>query len=85
MLTGAQIRAARGALRWSVNELARYSGVAERTIARLEQHDGVPPSRSSSMVAIQEAFEARGIQFVGAPGDGPGIRIHTTSPAADDK
>ncbi len=39
---------------------------------RLEAHDGVPPSRSSSLSAIEAAFEAAGIEFIGTPDDGPG-------------
>jgi hypothetical protein len=49
--------------------------VASRTIVRLEQFDGIPPSRSSTLVDIRRAFEAAGIEFIGAPDDGPGIRL----------
>lgn len=75
MLTGLQIRAARSGLRWSVIDLAERSGVAVRTIKRLEPVDGVPPSRTSTLMDIQRAFEAAGIEFIGSPEDGPGIRI----------
>lgn len=75
MLTGLQIRSARGALRWSSEELAARCGVASRTIKRLEQFDGVPPSRSSTLMDIRAALEAAGIEFVGTPDDGPGIRF----------
>ena len=75
MITGLQIRAARSALRWSVVDLSDRSGIAVRTIKRLEPADGVPPSRSSTLVDVQRAFEAAGIEFIGTPDDGPGIRL----------
>ena len=46
---------------------------------RLEQHDGVPPSRSSTLMDIRAALEAAGIEFVGTPDDGPGIRLRPPS------
>lgn len=75
MLTGVQIRSARGALRWSSEDLSLRCGVASRTIKRFEAHDGVPPSRSSTLMDIRAALEAAGIEFVGTPDDGPGIRL----------
>jgi transcriptional regulator with XRE-family HTH domain len=78
MLTGLQIRSARGALRWSSEELASRSGVASRTIKRLEQADGVPPARAATLMDIQAALEAAGIEFIGTPNDGPGIRFRPT-------
>ncbi|MFZ3008392.1 MAG: hypothetical protein WA047_19680 [Phenylobacterium sp.] len=47
---------------------------------RLEQHDGVPPSRSSTLMDIRAALEAAGIEFVGNPDDGPGIRLRKPLP-----
>ena len=75
MITGVQIRAARAALRWSTSTLAEKSGVATRTIARFEQVDAIPPSRSSNLRDIQLALEVAGVEFVGPPDDGPGIRL----------
>lgn len=42
---------------------------------RFEQHDGIPPSRSSTLMDIRAAFEAAGIEFIGSPHDAPGIRF----------
>lgn len=80
LITGSQIRAARSALRWSSEDLAERCGVASRTIKRLEAHDGVPPSRSSTLMDISAALEAAGIEFVGSPDDGPGIRLRRSQP-----
>jgi hypothetical protein len=43
---------------------------------RLEQAYGVPGSRASTLLQIQKALEAAGIEFIGTPEDGPGIRAH---------
>ena len=75
MISGAQIRAARAALAWSAQELSDRSGVSLRTLLRFEQVDGVPPSRSSTLIDVQKALEAAGIDFIGTPEDRPGIRI----------
>ena len=75
MITGIQIRAARFALRLSAHDLAKRSGVSLPTVQRFEQVDGIPPSRSSTLVDVQKALEAAGIEFIGTPEDGPGIRV----------
>ncbi len=75
MITGAQIRSARAGLGWSAQTLADRAGIGLRTLLRFEQVDGVPPSRSSTLLDVQKALEAAGIEFIGTPDDGPGIRI----------
>lgn len=82
MVTGGQIRAARGMLRWRVEDLALQSGVGARTILRLETVNGLPQANTSTLEKIRKAFEAEGIKFIGAPDDGPGIRIRTRSDEA---
>ena len=74
MITGAQCRAARALLRWSGSEAAKRSGLTLSTIERIERHEGIPPTRSHTQLALQKAFEAEGIEFVGRPGEGPGVR-----------
>ena len=75
MISGTQIRSARAALRWTIEELAKKSGLGLRTIKRFEAVDGVPPSRTQTLIEIKLAFEAAGIEFIGTPDDGPGIRV----------
>jgi len=79
MLTGVQIRAARAALGWSVQELANKAGVATKTIMRLEPVVGIPQSRTQTLLAIKAALEAAGIEFIGTPTDRPGIRLSPTT------
>ena len=80
LITGSQIRAARAALRWTTEELAREAGLASRTIKRFEQEEGVPSSRSSTLIEVQKALEAAGVEFIGTPEDGPGIRLRRAAP-----
>ena len=74
-LTAQQIKAARGALGWSVQDLSDKTGVGTATISRYETADAVPQSRKDNLQKIQSAFEAAGIEFIGSPDDRPGIRI----------
>jgi transcriptional regulator with XRE-family HTH domain len=78
MISGVQIRSARAALKWSAQELANKAGVSLPTIKRFEQVDGIPPSRSSTLMDVKTALEGAGIEFVGAPEDRPGIRLRMT-------
>jgi DNA-binding transcriptional regulator YiaG len=75
LITGIQIRAARSSLKWSASQLSKASGVSVPTIQRFEQAEGVPPSRSSTLIDIKKTLEAAGIEFIGTPDDGPGIRL----------
>ena len=75
LITTPQIRAARALLRWSANDLSDKSGVGISTIKRLEVMDGVPAINVSTMVAIQNALENAGVEFIGSPNDKPGVRL----------
>ena len=74
--TGAQIRAARNALAWSIDRLADESGVSARTIIRYEDKDGLPQTRAGVLERLVFSLENAGIEFIGTPDDAPGIRIH---------
>ncbi len=75
MITGAQIRAARAALRWTSEQLAAECGITSRTIKRFEQEEGIPSGRSSTLFKVQKGLESAGIEFIGSPDDAPGIRL----------
>ena len=75
MITGVQIRSARAALGWSVQELADRASVATKTIMRMEAVAGVPQSRTRTLLDIKAALEDGGIEFVGTPNDRPGVRL----------
>lgn len=77
MITGSQIRMARGYTRLSVRMLAEASGVAESTIKRMELADGPPSSSGTNLGKIQSTLESLGVQFLesGAVANGPGVAI----------
>ncbi len=78
MITGIQIRAARAILNWSSEELARRVGSTRPTIHRIETTEGIPSTNAKTLIAIRDAFEAFGIEFIGTPEDNPGVRLKTT-------
>jgi hypothetical protein len=53
-----------------------HAGVASKTVRRLEGEHGVPKTTTATLTKIQTALEAAGIEFIGVPDDGPGIRVH---------
>ena len=73
MLTGQQIRSARGALAISVADLSRLSDVSARTIARIEAADGQSRSTTANLNAIQNALEIAGIEFIKTDDGGRGV------------
>lgn len=78
VITGLQIRAARAALNWTAQTLADRANVGVQTIVRFERVDGVPPSRSSTLIDVQRALQNAGIEFVGDVDQGPGVRLFAT-------
>lgn len=75
MVTGSQIRAGRSALQWSADKLAAEAGVVSKTIRRLESAPEVPQTTTGTLAKIQAALESAGIEFIGTPQDGRGIRM----------
>src|SRR3989339_2194432 len=70
-ITTAQIRGARGILNWSQSDLAERTGISATSIGSIEKGQSQP--RESTLQAIQKAFEASGIEFLGKDG----VRIKT--------
>jgi hypothetical protein len=52
-----------------------HAGVASKTVRRLEGEQGTPKTTTATLTKIQFALEVAGIEFIGTPDDGPGIRI----------
>jgi ribosome-binding protein aMBF1 (putative translation factor) len=75
VITGAQIRMARGYLRWSAKELADRVGIAESTVKRMEQDDGFPIARGTNIEAVYKILVRAGIHFIPENGGGVGIRV----------
>jgi transcriptional regulator with XRE-family HTH domain len=67
LVSGSQVRAARGLLKWSVRDLAEASGVSRSSIRRIEEEDGIPQGRDvRSLQAIRAAIEAAGLEIQNA-------------------
>ena len=77
MITSDQIRAARALIRWSADDLANAAKVGIATIRRFETQDGVPAGQVRVLDAIKLTLEASGIEFLGSPEDGAGVRLRT--------
>lgn len=75
MIVSSQIRAARAALGWTAAKLAEQSGIGLRTIMRIEADEGIPKTTTGTLTKVQSALVSAGIEFIGTPGDGPGIRF----------
>ncbi|MGO9544556.1 MAG: helix-turn-helix domain-containing protein [Rhodomicrobium sp.] len=73
MITAAQIRAARGLLKWTQTALAAKSGLSIVTLNMIECETVQP--RKSSLAAIREALESGGVEFIGTGGGGLGVRF----------
>lgn len=74
MITSGQIRAARSLKKWTGKDLAEASGVAFSTLMRLETGEGIPSAQAKTLEAIERAFEQVGIEFIGTPENGAGVR-----------
>ena len=74
MITSSQIKAARALLGITATKLAELSGVAFTTIVRLESSEGIPSGQVKTLDAAQRAIEDAGIEFIGTPESGAGVR-----------
>jgi len=75
-ISGAQIRAARALLKWSVRKLSDQCGVSESAISRGERVNGTPPMQMRNLNTIRRVFEEHGIEFLGLDG----VRLLAQSP-----
>jgi PAS domain S-box-containing protein len=73
-ITGAQLRAARGILNWSVRDLADAAKTSASTIRRLEETNGPPTEPEAALSALGETLEKAGIEFLFPPLGKPGVR-----------
>ena len=75
ILVTQQIRMARAALGWSVSRLSDETSVSTSTINRIERENGLSVVTPANLKLIITTLEAAGVEFVGGPGDGPGVRL----------
>jgi len=76
MVTAEQLRAARAILQMDQADVAKISGVSVETIKRLERQTGKLHAKIETIIAIQKAFEAQHLEFLGdRDGRGAGVRL----------
>ena len=73
MISIAQIRAARGLLKWTQASLAHRAAISTVTLNMIE-NEAVRP-RESTLDAIQAALEGSGVEFLSDDGVGVGVRF----------
>jgi transcriptional regulator with XRE-family HTH domain len=87
-ITGAQIRAARAFLDWTIKDLSAAAGVSESTIRSIEQHNGAiqitggleptleyrVSARVASINKLADALTVAGITFLPETTLGVGLR-----------
>jgi len=76
MISRVQVKMARAALGWSVKDLAREAEVAANTVSRYENG---ADAYGETLLKLQRAFEAAGIQFIDENGGGVGVRLKSRS------
>jgi hypothetical protein len=74
-LTSAQIRAARGLVRWSAEDLAREAALGLATIRRAEGAERETCMTAANDLAVRRALEGAGVEFIDENGGGPGVRL----------
>ncbi len=74
LVTGAQIRAARAIVGWSVEQLAATSKVSKGAIRGIELIDEHIGKHESELTAIQDALSKEGAEFTFSSDGKPGVR-----------
>jgi transcriptional regulator with XRE-family HTH domain len=65
-----QSRMARAALRWSLDDLAKASGVARRTVVNFENGINVLPENAAR---LRSTMESEGVIFIGSGAHAGGV------------
>jgi len=78
LITSGQIKAARALLGLTVADLAKLSGIGFTTMVRMESADGIPAGNVKTLTAVKTAIEKAGIEFIGTPENGAGVRWRPT-------
>lgn len=75
MITSSQIKAARAMTGMTVRGLAEKSDIAFSTLVRLESAGNeIPAGNIETLKKLTNAFNEAGIEFIGTPESGAGVR-----------
>ena len=74
-ITSSQIRAARALLKWTAQDVADAANVGVATVRRAEKKENEMNITPANALAIKNALEAAGVEFIEKNGGGPGVRL----------
>jgi transcriptional regulator with XRE-family HTH domain len=72
-ISSGQLRAARGLIGWSQQELSEKSEVGRATIADFESGKRAP--YATTLARLQETLIVAGVEFIAENGGGAGVRL----------
>jgi ribosome-binding protein aMBF1 (putative translation factor) len=78
LISSGQIRAARGLIDWSQQQLAAATKLSVQTIKRMEGHRGPAGSTEANVDAVRRALENAGVIFLESKSTkdgGAGVRL----------
>lgn len=76
MITGRQIRMARAALKWKVDDLSEKTEISWARLQKIEKRNGDTNLPEEAMTTLKSAFEDAGIVFIEGTDDcEPGVTI----------
>lgn len=74
-ITGAQVRAGRALVRWSVQELSDAAPASPSAIRRIEEQDGLTEGAADTLMLIRDALIEAGVEFLFPAAGKPGVRL----------
>ncbi|MND45307.1 hypothetical protein D3C80_361620 [compost metagenome] len=77
VVTGAQLRAARGLLNMSVSDLAERTGLALNTVRKAESTNAAAPVTAANAKLLTSTLEAAGVMFIPAGTHGAGVQLQS--------
>jgi len=78
LITSSQIKAARAMTGLTVRAFAEKAKIAFSTMVRLESAaDEIPAGNVETLKKLKKAFESMGLEFIGSPEEGAGVRWKT--------
>lgn len=77
-VTAAQLRMARAALRWSLADVREHTGLAPKTVRKLEQGgpDLLDRTWPITFQRLISCYKEHGVTFVDPDAHGRGVRFH---------
>lgn len=74
-ISGAQVRAGRALVRWSVQHLSDSAKVSPSVVRRIEEYDGITTGVIESLGSIRDALSEAGVEFIFPATGKTGVRL----------